>query len=85
MSATLKSQGFNTVPICELVYSAEDIEKVIDKIADKYLLKKDNILIANGCDEALSVIINSYLDEEDEIYQLLCSFDDVDFDRYFVY
>ena len=25
------------------------------------------------------------LDEEDEIYQLLCSFDDVDFDRYFVY
>ncbi len=25
------------------------------------------------------------LDEEDEIYQLLCSFDDVDFDKYFVY
>ena len=25
------------------------------------------------------------LDEEDEIYQLLCSFDDIDFDRYFVY
>ena len=25
------------------------------------------------------------LDEEDEIYQLLCSFDDVDFDRYFCY
>ena len=25
------------------------------------------------------------LDEDDEIYQLLCSFDDVDFDRYFVY
>ena len=25
------------------------------------------------------------LDEEDEIYQLLCSFEDVDFDRYFVY
>ena len=25
------------------------------------------------------------LDEEDEIYQLLCSFDDVDFDRYFSY
>ena len=25
------------------------------------------------------------LDEEDEIYQLLCSFDDVDFDRYFTY
>lgn len=25
------------------------------------------------------------LDEEDEIYQLLCSFEDVDFDRYFIY
>ncbi len=25
------------------------------------------------------------LNEEDEIYQLLCSFDDVDFDRYFTY
>ena len=25
------------------------------------------------------------LDENDEIYQLLCSFDDVDFDRYFKY
>ena len=25
------------------------------------------------------------LDEEDEIYHLLCSFDDIDFDRYFVY
>ncbi|MBE5813556.1 MAG: NAD-dependent DNA ligase LigA [Clostridiales bacterium] len=31
----LKTQGFNTVPICELVYSAEDIEKVIDKIAEQ--------------------------------------------------
>ena len=25
------------------------------------------------------------LDEDDEIFQLLCSFDDVDFDRYFTY
>ena len=25
------------------------------------------------------------LDEDDEIFQLLCSFDDVDFDRYFSY
>ena len=25
------------------------------------------------------------LDEDDEIYRLLCSFDDVDFDRYFSY
>ena len=31
----LREQGFNTVPICELVYSAEDIEKVIDKIAQQ--------------------------------------------------
>jgi len=25
------------------------------------------------------------MDEEDEVYKLLCSFDDVDFDRYFSY
>lgn len=25
------------------------------------------------------------MDEDDEVYQLLCSFDDVDFDRYFSY
>ena len=25
------------------------------------------------------------MDEEDEVYMLLCSFDDVDFDRYFEY
>ena len=31
------------------------------------------------------VSVCGIFDEEDEIYQLLCSFDDVDFDRYFVY
>ncbi len=25
------------------------------------------------------------MDEDDEVYRLLCSFDDVDFDRYFTY
>ena len=25
------------------------------------------------------------MDEDDEVFQLLCSFDDVDFDRYFCY
>ncbi len=25
------------------------------------------------------------MDEDDEVYKLLCSFDDVDFDRYFTY
>lgn len=31
----LKAQGFNVVPICELVYSPEEIEKVIDKIGEQ--------------------------------------------------
>lgn len=31
----LKSQGLNVVPVCELVYSPEEIEKVIDKIGEQ--------------------------------------------------
>lgn len=31
----LHSEGFNVVPICDLVYSPEEIEKVIDKIGEQ--------------------------------------------------
>lgn len=41
--------------------------EVINKIAKKYNVDVENILISNGCDEALNVIINTYLDSEDEI------------------
>ena len=40
--------------------------QVIDKIASRYEINYDNVLIANGCDEALNVIINAYINEDDE-------------------
>ena len=40
---------------------------IIDKISSKYELNRNNVLLTNGCDEALSVIANTYLDSEDEI------------------
>jgi len=39
----------------------------VDKISTKYEIGKNNILFTNGCDEALNVIVNAYLDNEDEI------------------
>ncbi len=41
--------------------------KFIDKFSKKYDLNNENILLTNGCDEALSVIVSAYLDKEDEI------------------
>ncbi len=46
--------------------------KLLDKLAQKYSTK--DILLTNGCDEALSVIINAYLDENDEILSYSPSF-----------
>lgn len=40
---------------------------VIDKISKKYELNSNNVLLSNGCDEALNVIVNTYLDNDDEI------------------
>ena len=40
---------------------------VIDKLASRYEVNYNNILITNGCDEALSIIINAYLNENDEL------------------
>jgi len=61
-------------------FDAEDISlypvygKLIDKIAQKYNLNNDNILLSNGCDEGLSIILNTYLETEDEILSYNPSF-----------
>ena len=34
---------------------------LIDRVSEKYKVNKTNILFTNGCDEALSVLINTYL------------------------
>ena len=42
--------------------------KTVEKLAKRFDVDFSNILISNGCDEALSVIINAYLDENDEFF-----------------
>ena len=46
----------------------------------------DTIKVANKIisDTDLADIFQR-MDEDDEVYKLLCNFDDVDFDRYFQY
>lgn len=41
--------------------------KLIDKISEKYNLDSDSILLTNGCDEALNIVISAYLDSDSEI------------------
>jgi len=54
-------------------FNPEDISiypcygKLVDKIAQKYNLNTDNIILTNGCDEALNILITTYLDNNDEI------------------
>ena len=61
------------------------VENVKKKL--KILLDKE-IVIVKGINPKLWKF-NEYnfqrLDDDDDIFQLLCSFDDVDFDRYFSY
>ena len=57
----IKSMDFSDVSL----YPAYG--KTIDKLSEKYNVKYENILLTNGCDEAINVIINAYLDKEDEI------------------
>ncbi len=40
---------------------------VIDKLASRYEVDYQNILITNGCDEALNIIVNAYIDKDDEL------------------
>lgn len=60
--------------------SSEDVSlyptygKLIDKISVKYDLPKNYILPANGCDEALSVLIGAYLEEGEEILSFYPTF-----------
>jgi hypothetical protein len=52
------------------------------------ILKEKEIVIVKGINPKYW-LFNEYnfqrMDEDDEVFKLLCSFDDVDFDRFFVY
>ncbi len=41
--------------------------KLMDKLCEIYKLKENNLLISNGADEAIYIIINSILEKEEEV------------------
>lgn len=41
--------------------------KLLDKLEKRYNIANNEILLTNGCDEALNIIISTFLDEGDEI------------------
>ncbi len=48
--------------------------ELTDKLSLKYNLDDDNILLTNGCDEALNLLISAYIEENDEILSYFPSF-----------
>lgn len=41
--------------------------KLLDKLADLTGADCDNFILTNGCDEAINVVLNTFLDKEDEV------------------
>jgi hypothetical protein len=77
------SFGITAVELAKLVKLSTDIVK-----KKLNILKEKNILIVKGISPKYW-LFDEYnfqrMDEDDEIFKLLCSFDDVDFDRFFQY
>ena len=75
--------GITAVELSKLVELPVDVVK--KKLA---VLKEKNIVRVKGNNPKFW-LFDEYnfqrMDEDDEIFLLLCSFDDVDFDRYFSY
>ena len=95
----LKSVGLELMFLTPEKYSAEDgitavelaklVNLPIDTVKKKLAILKDkNIVRVKGINPKYWKF-DEYnfqrMDEDDEIYMLLCSFDDVDFDKYFSY
>lgn len=75
--------GISAVELAKMLGMSSEIVKKKLKI----LLEKDIVTVKGINPKRWK--FNEYnfqrLDDDDEIFQLLCSFDDVDFDRYFSY
>lgn len=75
--------GITAVELAKLVNIPADIVK-----KKLNILKEKNIVRVRGINPKYWKF-NEYnfqrMDEDDEIFKLLCSFDDVDFDKYFSY
>lgn len=75
--------GITAVELAKLVELPTDIVK-----KKLNILKDKEIVTVKGINPKYW-LFNEYnfqrMDEDDDVYKLLCSFDDVDFDRYFQY
>lgn len=76
-------KGITAVELAKLV------ELPIDIVKKKLqILKEENIVHVKGINPKYWKFDNynfQRMDEDNEVYKLLCSFDDVDFDRFFQY
>lgn len=81
-----KCSGEEWVTAVEL---AKMVELSVDTVKKKLAVLKDaGIIRVKGINPKYWKFDNysfQRMDEDDEVYKLLCSFDDVDFDRYFQY
>ena len=77
------AEGITAVELAKLVGLPSDIVK-----KKLNILKEHDIVTVKGINPKY-LKFNEYnfqrMDEDDEIFRLLCSFDDVDFDKYFSY
>lgn len=77
------SYGITAVELAKLVgISVETVKKKLN------ILKEKEIVMVKGINPKYW-LFNEYnfqrMDEDDDVFRLLCSFDDVDFDKYFQY
>lgn len=95
----LKKVGLELMFLTPEKYSADDgitavelaklVDLPVDIVKKKLIILKDrNVVRVRGINPKYW-LFDDYnfqrMDEDDEVFRLLCSFDDVDFDRYFQY
>lgn len=76
-------EGITAVELSKLV------ELPVDTVKKKLAILKEKSLVRVKGNNPKFWLFDEYnfqrMDEDDEVYMLLCCFDDVDFDRYFAY
>lgn len=81
-----KGSAENWVTAVEL---AKMVEPPVDTVKKKLVILKDAGIVRVKGIKPKYWKFDDYsfqrMDEDDDVYKLLCSFDDVDFDRYFTY
>lgn len=95
----LKKVGLELMFLTPEKYSAPDgitavelaklVELSVEIVKKKLVILKDKDIVRSRGINPKFWLFDEYnfqrMDEDDEVFQLLCSFDDVDFDRFFQY